>query len=305
METLVLARLNRLHPDVAEWTREAKELGRHAGCVFVARGDQDVRYFVKRQRLCLRTLFVYRLLATIGCGPEAFFMIAHRDTESDPYDHIVVTRAVPQFRMASDERGAALLSTEDAMCLLLVVCCFGLGDLPANEDNWGLGQAVPRLAVVDFSFAQFQGMNCVVPMLGLRKFMETCRPLIAKESHTDDSNNVQDDDKDNKEEEEEGDKEEEKDDEDGKGDDRGECDAAMGAFLRAYGRWFGSTEAFDAVTEDAMAHVRDWANDDVIQKEWRQAQTLRAMFEEVEAMGRFQHIARKVFEMFASWIESV
>jgi hypothetical protein len=261
VQELVLERLAQLHPEIAQWQQEKKEIGRNAGSVFVA---GDIRYFVKRQGLCMRTLYVYHLLSALGLGPQHFFVLAHRRSgDREEFDHIIATRAVPGFRMASqqgDGDGLNLLPMEDAVCLSLLVCCFDLDDIPNNTDNWGTATS-DRLAIVDFSV----GM-CVVQraLSNLRDFMGTCRPLALTDEDVDDA-------------------------------------VAMASFLRVYGPWFASRSAFERLLETTMNRVIDWTNDDVHQKEWRRSQSLHQAFYLVEELARFQHIARKKLKMFAPW----
>lgn len=263
VQALVLERLSHAHPDIDEWAQETKECGRHAGSVFAA---GDLRYFVKQQRFCLRTLYVYHLLATVGCGPQPFFVLAHhlpshsKSDEEEAFEMVVATRAVPGFSMASHQGDhCALLSAEDAACLVLLVCCLGLGDIPDNTDNWGTASPRRRVAIVDFSFARFQGLNAVAPMASLRTFIRTCRPFIAadrrhKQRHTDHADCDRDHDH---------------------GDNDYDSDATfMAAFQSAHGQWFGRTDAFDRLLETAMGHTRDWVNDDTHQHEWRCAQSM-------------------------------
>jgi hypothetical protein len=262
VQSLVLDRLHQLHPEVADWRQERKEVGRHAGSVFVA---GDLRYFVKQQTLCIRTLYVYHLLAALGRGPQSFFALAYRrpggeSGKEEAFDHIIATRDVPDFRMASDDdeakRTLHLLTVEDAMCLILLVCCFGLGDIPANTDNWGTTTS-GRLALVDFSFGRFP-----MPPLGLGSFFDACRPYIAA------------------------------------GHNERDASAAKASFLHVYSQWFGTTESFAGLLDGAMDQVIAWVNDDTHQREWRQAQSIQRSFHLLEKLTRFQHIASKQFEHF-------
>lgn len=112
VQSLVLDQLHQLHPNIIDWRLERKE--------------------------------VYHLLTVPGCGPQSFFALAYHHPgklgKEEAFNHIITTNAMPDFCMASDEDNAEslhLLTMEDTMCLILLVCCFRLGDIPANTNNWG------------------------------------------------------------------------------------------------------------------------------------------------------------------------
>jgi hypothetical protein len=188
------------------------------------------------------------------------------------------------------------LPLEDAICMMLLVYCFGVGDIPNNTDNWG---ATPdgRLAIVDFSFASLQGFYGASAMAGPANFMAACRRLVAKYGRRGRRDRDPDGDGDAR-----GGSENDAQRNDADSADEREGDAAsIARFFAQYGPWLGSAHKFDALLDHAMAQVRAWVNDDGLQRDWRRSQPLACIFQTLEEMIRFQHIARKQFELFSSW----
>jgi hypothetical protein len=184
-----------LFPHVKTWSIAPKKYGRHEGCVVYAGEDNEdaaygahlaERLFIKRQPLCLRTMFVYRVLAHVGCGPQhtLFRAVRNRHKPGASFSHDIATNALVGFRMESTRRyemeeqcddacttfathkspddhteaGATnkpqRLVPEEAMLLVLLTCLFALRNLPGNAENWGTTADGSRLAIVDFSFGQ-------------------------------------------------------------------------------------------------------------------------------------------------------
>lgn len=255
-------------PHVATWQIVPKLIGRSDGCVLVSETDVPVRYYAKTQPLCLKTMFVYRILERIGCGPNILCFVAHQ-VPSGTYDNWIVTREVPGFRMASSCSNSGKkqeylpLPPSEAMLIVLLASLFQFQDVPSNKDNWGVSHNGTRLVIVDFSFAQ---LSIAMALTNKQLFIQTYGTFCAAGTISD-----------------------------------FDFDTHRRAFSDAYSQYFGSIEAFETLVRCAMDDVCSWVNDHEQQTEWRNSLGFFGNITLLNQLNTYQEVSCKFFAAFAAW----
>jgi len=212
-------------------------------------------------------MFVYRVLARLGCGPKYTVFRAVKNSKSNAFSHDIATSAVVGFCMESEQRKLHTLAREEAMLLVLLICVFSLCDLPINPDNWGT--AGDRLVIVDFSFGQGHSVGLASSLSSPAQFAATIAKMVRDQDEQD-------------------------------ADADADAPLPMERFFATYGKWLGSREAFSALLTSAMDDVVAWVNDKAQQREWRDATGCFGSIPLLRDLEQFQDTATR---FFASWIQ--